>query len=317
MDNLDDIFMADQKEAMGLGTRFTLIDPVAAPEEPEPDPLDVSMVGVEVAPETSVPDFLAGVADTWGSMLRGSVAGAIGAPGDIEAIGSGIKEIFIREGGEGAWEAFQRGFEQETILPTTEDISSVLPELTPMSDMSQEDLKTAQGMGEFLPAGVGASAAIKKAVNKLKPAKIQGVKLTPESLAENATKLWSDQSSKSTLKKYVEAFAGRRNVRKGELCHDQACRFVMEQGAEPGDKFLMLKTGQKDLVAHSVVIDKSGNLKYDNFGGEWDNQAKTYMAPEVDDAGKAIPPDFRKFTSYEEVDIDLLKKGAEKYKGAK
>jgi len=317
MDDLDQIFMADQKEAMGLGTRFTLIEPVAAPMEPEPDPLDVSMVGVETAPETSVGDFLAGVADTWGSMLRGAVAGAVGAPGDIEALGSGIKEIFIREGGEGAWEAFQRGFGQETILPTTEEISAALPEMTQMSEMSAEDMKTAQGMGEFLPVGVGGAAAIQKIANKLKPAKIQGVKMTPEALAQNATKLWADQSSKSTLKKYVESFAGRRNVQKGQLCHDQACRFVMEQGSEPGDKLLMLKTGQKDLVAHSIVVDKAGNLKYDNFGGQWDNKAKTYMAPEVDGAGKPIPQDFRSFTSYEEVDIDLLKKAAEKYKGAK
>jgi polyhydroxyalkanoate synthesis regulator phasin len=167
MDDLDQIFMADQKEAMGLGTRFTLIEPVAAPMEPEPDPLDVSMVGVETAPETSVGDFLAGVADTWGSMLRGSVAGAVGAPGDIEALGSGIKEIFIREGGEGAWEAFQRGFGQETILPTTEEISAALPEMTQMSEMSAEDMKTAQGMGEFLPVGVGGAVGAKKVAEKL------------------------------------------------------------------------------------------------------------------------------------------------------
>ena len=317
MDDLDQIFMADQKEAMGLGTRFTLIEPVAAPMEPEPDPLDVSMVGVKTAPETSVGDFLAGVADTWGNMLRGSVAGAIGAPGDIEALGSGIKEIFIREGGEGAWEAFQRGFEQETVFPTTEEVGAVLPELTQMSGMSAEDLKTAQGMGEFLPVGVGGAAVTKKIVNKLKPAKIQGVKMTPEALAQNAMAMKNDISSAGVLKKYVESFAGRRNVQKGQLCHDQACRFVMEQGSKPGDKLLMLKTGQKDLVAHSIVVDKAGNLKYDNFGGQWDNKAKSYMAPEVDGAGKPIPQDFRKFTSYEEVDIDLLKKAAEKYKGAK
>jgi len=189
-----------------------------------------------------------------------------------------------------------------------------------MSAMTPEEMEMAQGMGEFggIPGAVAGTAKVVKNISRqLKPAKIAGLKITPEDLAQNAMSMKNDISSKGVLKKYVESFAGRRNVNKGDLCHDKACKFVMQEGAESGDKLLMLKTGQKDLVAHSIVVDKSGNLKYDNFGGQWDNKTKTYMAPEVDEAGKPIPPDFRRFTSYEEVDIDTLKKAAEKYKGAK
>lgn len=316
MDNIDDIFMADYKESMGLGTRFQFAEDMPVVE---PDPLDVSMEGVTV-PERSVGEYGAGLGETWLNMLRGMGAATAGAGGDIEAILTGMKDAIMSGGDQSAWEAFQQGMGKETVLPSTEDVTQVLPEVPSMSAMTPEEMQMAQGMGEFggIPGAVaGTAKAVKSISRQLKPAKIAGLKITPEDLAQNAMSMKNDISSKGVLKKYVESFAGRRNINKGDLCHDKACKFVMQEGAESGDKLLMLKTGQKDLVAHSIVVDKSGNLKYDNFGGQWDNKTKTYMAPEVDEAGKPIPPDFRKFTSYEEVDIDTLKKAAEKYKGAK
>lgn len=315
MDNIDDIFMADYKESMGLGTRFQFAEDMPVVE---PDPLDVSMEGVTV-PERSVGEYGAGLGETWLNMLRGMGAATAGAGGDIEAILTGMKDAIMSGGDQSAWEAFQQGMGKETVLPSTEDVTQVLPEVPSMSAMTPEEMQMAQGMGEFggIPGAVaGTAKAVKSISRQLKPAKIAGLKITPEDLAQNAMSMKNDISSKGVLKKYVESFAGRRNINKGDLCHDKACKFVMQEGAESGDKLLMLKTGQKDLVAHSIVVDKSGNLKYDNFGGQWDNKTKTYMAPEVDEAGKPIPPDFRKFTSYEEVDIDTLKKAAEKYKGA-
>ena len=316
MDNIDDIFMADYKESMGLGTRFQFAEDMPVVE---PDPLDVSMEGITV-PERSVSEYGAGLGETWLNMLRGMGAATAGAGGDIEAILTGMKDAIMSGGDQSAWEAFQQGMGKETVLPSTEDVTQVLPEVPSMSAMTPEEMQMAQGMGEFggIPGAVaGTAKAVKSISRQLKPAKIAGLKITPEDLAQNAMSMKNDISSKGVLKKYVESFAGRRNINKGDLCHDKACKFVMQEGAESGDKLLMLKTGQKDLVAHSIVVDKSGNLKYDNFGGQWDNKTKTYMAPEVDEAGKPIPPDFRKFTSYEEVDIDTLKKAAEKYKGAK
>jgi len=316
MDNIDDIFMADYKESMGLGTRFQFAEDMPVVE---PDPLSVSMEGITV-PERSVSEYGAGLGETWLNMLRGMGAATAGAGGDIEAILTGIKDAIMSGGDQSAWEAFQQGMGKETVLPSTEDVTQVLPEVPSMSAMTPEEMQMAQGMGEFggIPGAVaGTAKAVKSISRQLKPAKIAGLKITPEDLAQNAMSMKNDISSKGVLKKYVESFAGRRNINKGDLCHDKACKFVMQEGAESGDKLLMLKTGQKDLVAHSIVVDKSGNLKYDNFGGQWDNKTKTYMAPEVDEAGKPIPPDFRKFTSYEEVDIDTLKKAAEKYKGAK
>jgi len=316
MNNLDEIFMSDYKESIGLGTRFQFAEDM--PVE-EPDPLDVSMEGITV-PERSVSEYGAGLGETWMNMLRGMGAATVGAGGDIEAILTGIKDAIMAEGDESAWEAFQQGMGKETVLPSTEDVTQVLPEVPSMSDMTPEEMQMAQGMGEFggIPGAVAGTAKVVKSISRqLKPAKIAGLKITPEDLAKNAMSMKNDISSRGVLKKYVESFAGRRNIDRGDLCHDKACKFVMQEGSEPGDKLLMLKTGQKDLVAHSIVVDKSGNLKYDNFGGQWDNKTKTYMAPEVDEAGQPIPPDFRKFTSYEQVDIDTLKKAAEQYKGAK
>ena len=317
MDNIDDIFMADYKESMGLGTRFQFAEDMPVVEQ---DPLDVSMEGITV-PERSVGEYGAGLGETWLNMLRGMGAATVGAGGDIEAILTGIKDAIMAEGDESAWEAFQQGMGKETVLPSTEDVVQVLPEVPSMSAMTPEEMEMAQGMGEFggIPGAVAGTAKVAKSISRqLKPAKIMGLKMTPDALAENATKLLADNTSRSTLKKYVEILANRRTVKAGDLCHDKACKFIMKEGSQPGDKLLMLKTsGQPDFVAHSIVVDKSGNLKYDNFGGQWDQKTKTYMAPEVDDTGKPIPQAFRKFSSYEEVDIDLLKKAAEKYKGIK
>ena len=327
MDDLDQIFMADQKEAMGLGTRFTLIEPQEAVQEPDKGMFVMADTGVDmgkVAEMVFVEPFKRMVDAV---VYSGESLGAAipGLPGDVTGIIKGLYNMASDEE-KSAMEAFTEGFESQEMLPTTEDVKSWfrenIYEHKPVSQAFQDipEAEKAFGLaGEMIapPVYVKAGKAAYKAASKLKPKKIQGLNMTPEALAQYAMAMKNDISSAGVLKKYVESFAGRRNVKKGQLCHDQACRFVMEQGSEPGDKLLMLKTGQKDLVAHSIVVDKAGNLKYDNFGGQWDNKAKSYTAPEVDGAGKPIPQDFRNFTSYEEVDIDLLKKAAEKYKGAK
>jgi 23S rRNA U2552 (ribose-2'-O)-methylase RlmE/FtsJ len=325
MDNIDDIFMADYKESMGLGTRFQFAEDMPVEER---DPLVIA--GAEPDPTQERPaigEYLLQIGDVWGKMLESGVVGALETPAFLEAIGTGIFSAIQSPEDQSAWDAFVEGFQQPTVAPEASQIRSAMESVglgfTPASEAytaSPEALAPAEMIGEItgVPgAVVGAAKQIKSISRQLKPAKIAGLKITPEDLAQNAMSMKNDISSKGVLKKYVESFAGRRNVNKGDLCHDKACKFVMQEGAESGDKLLMLKTGQKDLVAHSIVVDKSGNLKYDNFGGQWDNKTKTYMAPEVDEAGKPIPPDFRKFTSYEEVDIDTLKKAAEKYKGAK
>ena len=324
--NVADILMDDYRASRGLPNRFT---PAPEPVEEERDPLVIA--GAEGDPTQERPgvgEYLLQIGDVWGKMLESGVVGMAETPAFIESIGRGVSRAIQSPEDQSAWDAFKEGFAAPTMAPEAPEIRSAMESVglgfEPVSEAytaSPEALQPAERLGEIIGvpgAGLAAAQTSKQIIRQLRPAKIQGLKLTPESLAENATKLWADQSSKSTLKKYVEALAGRRNVEKGELCHDKACGFVMKSGYEPGDKFLMFKTsGQPDFVAHTIVVDKSGKIKFDNFNGEWDSKTKTYMAPEVDDKGKAIPSEFREFTSYEQVDVDLIQKAADLYKGIK
>jgi len=323
--NVADILMDDYRASRGLPNRFT---PAPEPVEEERDPLLVSDAGIPQGERPGVGEFLLQIGDVWGKMLESGVVGMAETPAFIESIGRGVSRAIQSPEDQSAWDAFKEGFVVPTMAPEAAEIRSAMESVglgfEPMSEhytAHPEALQPVERLGEIIGvpgAGLVAAETTKQIIRQLKPAKIQGLKLTPESLAQNATKLWADQSSKSTLKKYVEALAGRRNIEKSGLCHDQACGFVMKSGYEPGDKFLMFKTSkQPDFVAHTVVVDKSGKIKFDNFNGEWDNKTKTYMAPEVDNKGKPIPPEFREFTSYEQVDVDLIQKAADLYKEIK
>ncbi len=67
-----------------------------------------------------------GMADIGAATVKGRTQGFIGLPGDIEMIGRGVTEIFNRGGGETKVQAFLRGMQENTILPTTEDIKKWL-----------------------------------------------------------------------------------------------------------------------------------------------------------------------------------------------
>lgn len=137
-ERLDDIVYRDRDIALGFSSE---------------DPETVSMEGVEVPAEPSVSEYVTGVGQTWGEMLRGALAGTLGAGGDVESIIYGIKSVIEKEAGEGAWDAFSEGFQSETVLPTTSDVSEALPEIP--SDMAPEDKKAAAQIGQMLgPGGV-------------------------------------------------------------------------------------------------------------------------------------------------------------------
>ncbi len=67
-----------------------------------------------------------GMLDIGAASVKGVTQSFGGLPGDIEMLGRGIKEIFNRGGDEGKLDAFLRGIQQQTILPTTEDIKNWL-----------------------------------------------------------------------------------------------------------------------------------------------------------------------------------------------
>lgn len=69
---------------------------------------------------------LRGMLDMGAATAKGMAQGFAGLPGDFEMIGRGVAEIFNRGGNEGKVEAFLRGMQQKTILPTTENVKEWL-----------------------------------------------------------------------------------------------------------------------------------------------------------------------------------------------
>lgn len=69
---------------------------------------------------------LRGMLDMGAATVKGTAQSFAGLPGDFEMIGRGVAEIFNRGGNEGKVEAFLRGMQQKTILPTTENVKEWL-----------------------------------------------------------------------------------------------------------------------------------------------------------------------------------------------
>ena len=104
-------------------------------------------------------EFATSVADVPAGLLKGAVQGTVGLPGDIESLTYGVKELFNRRADEGALDAFLRGLEQKTILPTTENVKKWLDEnvgtLVPAgaSERRTEAAKIPEFVGELGGAG--------------------------------------------------------------------------------------------------------------------------------------------------------------------
>ena len=67
-----------------------------------------------------------GLLNMGAATLKGGTQGFFGLPGDIEALGYGVKELINRGADESMTNAFMRGLQQQTIAPTTEDIKKWL-----------------------------------------------------------------------------------------------------------------------------------------------------------------------------------------------
>ncbi len=82
----------------------------------------------EGAAPMSLRQFATSAADVPAGLLKGAVQGTVGLPGDVESIIYGVREIINRQAGEGALDAFLRGLEQQTVLPTTENVKKFFDE---------------------------------------------------------------------------------------------------------------------------------------------------------------------------------------------
>jgi hypothetical protein len=108
-----------------------------------------------------------GMADIGAASVKGVAQGFGGIFGDFEMLGRGIKEIYNRGGDETKLDAFLRGIQEETILPTTEDIKKWLDTNVGKVGAGDNPYET---VGEMLAPG-GYVKGGKKIVQGVKKAK--------------------------------------------------------------------------------------------------------------------------------------------------
>lgn len=100
-------------------------------------------------------------ADVPAGLAKGAIQGTIGLPGDLISLGRGIAAAISPQQGEGRLDAFLRGTQGKTILPTTEDVRKFLDEtlgipLVPAGETDQirrEGAKVSETVGELFGAG--------------------------------------------------------------------------------------------------------------------------------------------------------------------
>jgi hypothetical protein len=109
-----------------------------------------------------------GMADIGAASVKGVGQGFGGIFGDVEMLGRGIKEIYNRGGDETKLDAFLRGIQEETILPTTEDIKKWLDTNVGKVGAGDNPYET---VGEMLAPGgyVKAAKTTAKGVKSLAP----------------------------------------------------------------------------------------------------------------------------------------------------
>lgn len=107
----------------------------------------------------SIKEFATSAADVPAGLLKGAVQGTLGVVGDIESIVYGVRELFRRGADESRLDAFLRGIEGGTVMPTTEDVkkwmdTNVGP-LVPAgaSERRREAAKIPEFVGELGGAG--------------------------------------------------------------------------------------------------------------------------------------------------------------------
>ena len=113
-----------------------------------------------------------GMAEMGAATVKGAGQAFFGLPGDIEMIGRGVTEIFSRGGDESKVQAFLRGMQEKTILPTTDDIKKWIDTNIVTVGKGDNPMET---IGEVLAPG----GYIKGAKTVVKAAKKTGQELAP------------------------------------------------------------------------------------------------------------------------------------------
>lgn len=111
---------------------------------------------------------LKGLADTGASAVKGITQSFLGTPGDIESLSYGVKEILKRGANEEMVDAFLRGLQEKTILPTTENVRNWLD--TNVGSVAGGKMPT-ETIGELVAPGgyvKGAKGAVKAVKGAMK-----------------------------------------------------------------------------------------------------------------------------------------------------
>jgi hypothetical protein len=102
-----------------------------------------------------------GLANIGAATVKGATQQFLGLPGDINAIGFGLKELINRGADESMTNAFVRGLQQKTILPTTQEVKNWLDTNIGTVDGGTNPYET---LGEV--AGPGGQIKVGKAIVK-------------------------------------------------------------------------------------------------------------------------------------------------------
>lgn len=127
---------------------------------------------------------------------KGSVTGTVGGLGDLVAIGRGLYEIGRRGGDESVVDAFTRGFQSRTILPTTEDVNNWLDANVPLPEFMKGKADVPQTIGEVASIGGLVKKAVPSIVKATKDIPV-GMQVKPVTEAEAANMLAAKQGTEA------------------------------------------------------------------------------------------------------------------------
>lgn len=155
-----------------------LPEPAAVDQQPSLDGVQLAMGGNATGRKSDRPmtDVPMALFDTSAGVVRGAVAQTLGLPGDIQMLYNGLKSIFNRPEDQSRLDAFAKGLNEGTLLPTTEQMGKILPPVVPPNApdaaMRARSVEYGQTFGELapLPGAIDAGVAgLKYGTKKLGP----------------------------------------------------------------------------------------------------------------------------------------------------
>lgn len=162
---IEEAFMRDIAEAKYGSVTEAMVTEMTAGTEPEG------------SKPMSVKQFATTAADVPAALLKGSIQGTVGLGGDLISIGRGIAAAMNPNQGEDRVDAFLRGLDLPTGLPTSDDVKKFLDEVigpvVPVGvkdEQRREAAKTPEMIGEFFSAGKALSVGSKQGAAKIKKA---------------------------------------------------------------------------------------------------------------------------------------------------